>query len=112
MKERQDEQDDFVLPENNLEVREEGAGLRERRGRTRRDRDEDAEPGKKAPRILRFVAWVGLVVLFFAVGYGGASYGLKVLSQKKILPRKDVVQDAKGAAELMGGKEKIGRAHV
>ena len=102
MQERRKDQDDFVLPEN---VLEEGNEIpRDRPGRLRRERREPDEPVKKTSRIFRIVAWMGLVVLFFAIGYGGASYGLKKLSEKKIITRPDVVQDAPGAAALLGAK--------
>jgi len=102
MQERRKDQDDFVLPENVLEEGNETP--QERPGRLRRERREPDERAKKTSRLFRIVAWLGLVALFFAVGYGGASYGLKKLSEKKIITRPDVVQDAPGAAELLGGK--------
>lgn len=39
--------------------------------------EEDVEPVRKAPLVFRMLAWVALIAIFFAVGYGATSLAFK-----------------------------------
>lgn len=85
----------------------------ERRPVTRR---RSSEPEvKKAPLVIRLIAWAGVIVFCFIAGYVGTSLALRMLNKKDILLRSDVVADreeAKGAIEAGSGEIKVNARKV
>jgi hypothetical protein len=63
---------------------------------TRRRQSGDDRP--KAPFMLRFLTWTGIVLLCFVGGFIGTSWGIKFLDQQKLFVQNDVLvtsEDAK-----------------
>jgi hypothetical protein len=73
---------------------------REERRPVRRRRGEEPET-KKAPLLIRIIAWMGVVVFCFVAGYVGTSLALRMLNKKDILMRPDVVSDRREAQGVL-----------
>ncbi|MBL3539023.1 GerMN domain-containing protein [Aminivibrio sp.] len=84
------------------EEEEEPLPFREERRPVRRRRAEESET-KKAPLLMRIIAWLGVVVFCFVAGYVGTSLALRMLDKKDILMRKDVVSDRQEAQGVIEG---------
>lgn len=56
---------------------------------------------KKAPLIVRLVAWAAVIVFCFIAGYVGASLALRMLNKKDFLMRSDVVSNRQEATEII-----------
>lgn len=48
----------------------------------------------KAPSSLRFLAWTGIILLCFVVGYQGTSYVLVLLEDQSLLKNNDIIQNS------------------
>ncbi|MBL3593490.1 MAG: GerMN domain-containing protein [Synergistaceae bacterium] len=64
----------------------------------RRTRDEEAQKAKLPYRI---IAWVSVIALCFAVGYGSTSLVLRYLDKRGVTSEKDVVSSGSDAARLL-----------
>ncbi len=84
--------------EDGFEVRKEAAPRSSRRS------GEGRSPGKKAPLIIRLIAWTGVLVFCFAAGYVGTSVALRMLNRQGILQREDVAAN-RGEAERILNEE-------
>lgn len=60
--------------------------------RQRRRRPEDAQPG--APFLLRFLSWLGVILMCFVLGYLGSSWLMDTLNKKLLLKPEDRVENA------------------
>ena len=69
------------------EPEEEPFPLREERRPVRRRRTEEPET-KKAPLLIRIIAWLAVVAFCFVAGYVGTSFALRMLNKKDILMRR------------------------
>ena len=78
--------------EDGFEVRRDEAPRSSRRSA------EDRAGGRKAPLLIRLIAWTGVLVFCFAAGYVGTSVALRMLNRQDILQRKDVAAN-RGEAE-------------
>ena len=78
--------------EDGFEVRRDEAPRSSRRSA------EGRASGRKAPLLIRLIAWTGVLVFCFAAGYVGTSVALRMLNRQDILQRKDVAAN-RGEAE-------------
>ena len=78
--------------EDGFEVRRDEAPRSSRRSA------EGRANGRKAPLLIRLIAWTGVLVFCFAAGYVGTSVALRMLNRQDILQRKDVAAN-RGEAE-------------
>ncbi len=74
--------------------------------------DDSGQNSKKAPFPLRIVAWLSLIAVFFALGYGGTSIVLKYLDKKGVTSERTVVADPQGAEELLATEDDKGAAGI
>lgn len=93
---------------------EEPVLVREERRPVKRRRAPEPEV-KKAPLIIRLIAWAGVIVFCFVAGYVGTSLALRMLNKKDILLRSDVVggrEEAREAIEAGSGEIKVNARKV
>lgn len=57
--------------------------------------------GRKAPLLIRLIAWTGVLVFCFAAGYVGTSIALRMLNRQDILQRKDVAENRDEAEKIL-----------
>ena len=82
-------------------------GFEVRRDETPRSSRRSAENragGRKAPLLIRLIAWTGVLVFCFAAGYVGTSVALRMLNRQDILQREDVAAN-RGEAEKILNEE-------
>lgn len=88
--------------------------IREERRPVKRRRPPEPEI-KKAPLLIRLIAWGGVIVFCFVAGYVGTSLALRMLNKKDILLRKDVVanrEEVPGALEAESREIKVNARKV
>lgn len=93
-----DYDDEFEMRKREPEEQE--YPVRDERRMTRRRRT-DVEETKKAPLILRLIAWIAVIAFCFVAGYVGTSMALRFLDRKDILERKDVVSGREEAGAFL-----------
>jgi len=97
-----DYDDEFEM--RRREPEEQEYPLRDERRVSRRRRIGEEET-KKAPLIIRLIAWAAVIVFCFVAGYVGTSMALRFLDRKDILERKDVVSGREEAGELLARED-------
>ncbi|MDI9389226.1 MAG: GerMN domain-containing protein [Synergistota bacterium] len=75
--------------------------LRRDGGARRPARRDDRAGGRKAPLLVRLIAWSGVLVFCFAAGYVGTSIALRMLNRQGILQREDVASNPGDAERIM-----------
>ncbi|TDY54999.1 sporulation and spore germination protein [Aminivibrio pyruvatiphilus] len=102
MPRKYDDYDDGFEVRRREAEQEEPLSFREERRPVRRRRAEEPET-KKAPLLIRIIAWLAVVAFCFVAGYVGTSLALRMLDKKDILMRKDVASDRQEAQGVLEG---------